>query len=299
VDLMMELVRCSRCETSQPRGHRFCEECGSALAATRAEPDGPDTVEHSVGAHLAGVSHCGHGPVRNEDAFALASDPAGDVLVVCDGVSTSPAADRASTAAARAACDAALMALRAGADGGGAVADGVRAAEIAVRALACGGVAPLSTIVLAVRRGRRLAIGWLGDSRAYFVGSGPPRRLTDDHNPFTEAMTAGHTRAEALTAPDAFALTRTLGGPSGARPDEPDVVTCDLPPDGGCLVLCTDGFWRAAPEPASVRALLDASGPEREALPLARALVRHGCDGRGRDNVTVAVLLVPPSATSN
>jgi serine/threonine protein phosphatase PrpC len=231
--------------------------------------------------------------VRNEDAFALATDPAGDVLVVCDGVSTSPSADRASKAAATAACTASLTAIRSRAADREAVSVGLRAAETAVRALSAHGHSPLSTIVLAVRIGRRLSVGWLGDSRAYFVGTGPARRLTDDHNLFTEAISAGVPRGEAAARPEAFSLTRSLGGPPNASPDEPEIVTCDLPAEGGCLVLCSDGFWHAAPEPDDIRALIGPPVNRPEALVLARRLVRHGCERHGKDNVTVAVLLIP------
>jgi serine/threonine protein phosphatase PrpC len=285
-------LRCVSCDTDQPPGHRFCEECGSPIGVT--QPGQSSQVEQSAAPHLAGVSARGRDPVRNEDAVALAADPAGDVLVICDGVSTSPAADRASAAAATAACSASLAAIRSGADGRDAVSAGLQAAEAAVRAFAGSGDPPLSTIVLAVRRGRRLSVGWLGDSRAYFVGPGPARRLTDDHTPFTEAVAVGVPRSEAAAEPDAFSLTRTLGGPPDAEPDEPDIVTCDLPAGGGCLVLCSDGFWRAAPEPDDVRALVGPPTARPDALALARRLVRHGCDRHGRDNVTAAVLLIPP-----
>jgi serine/threonine protein phosphatase PrpC len=296
VDLTMTLVRCASCATDQPPDHRFCEECGATLVSPERAPDVCEPVEVSAGRHLAGASERGLTPAHNEDAFAVLADPAGDVLVVCDGVSTSPSADRASSCAGSAARDATAGALRAGSDGREAVCAGLRAADAAVRAISgasAGGIPPLSTIVLAVRRGRRLSVGWLGDSRAYFVGPGTARRLTEDHTPFAEALSAGLTRLEALKRPDAFALTRTLGGPTAAPPDEPDIVTCDLPTAGGCLVLCTDGFWRAAPEPEEVRALIGTAA-EEDALTRAQRLVRHGCNRHGRDNVTVAVLLVPP-----
>ena len=57
-------------------------------------------------------------------------------------------------------------------------------------------------------------MGWLGDSRAYYIGPDASRQLTHDHSWVNEIVAAGRmTRAEAETAPLAHAITRSVGGP--------------------------------------------------------------------------------------
>src|SRR5579884_1012339 len=128
-------MRCPACGCEQPDENRFCEDCGARLGAAPPGPAcpqcgaGPDAVDADgfctrcghervapagdyvevvVSPRLAGVSDRGNVHPHNEDALALASDPAGDVLVVCDGVSSSQNAAGAAKAAAEAACAALL-----------------------------------------------------------------------------------------------------------------------------------------------------------------------------------------------
>jgi hypothetical protein len=116
-------MRCLQCGLEQPSGHRFCEECGARLTAADGFCSrcgfehggaGRGRVELAPAAHLAGVSDPGAVRDHNEDFLALAADPGGDMLVVCDGVSNSQHPDVAAAAAASAACDALRAALRAG-----------------------------------------------------------------------------------------------------------------------------------------------------------------------------------------
>jgi serine/threonine protein phosphatase PrpC len=313
----MRSMRCPACDCDQPADNRYCEDCGARLdrpAGDAACPQcggevGPGgfcercgfglsdgRTEDAVSPALAGASDRGKRYAANEDAFALASDPAGDVLVVCDGVSSSQAPAAAARAGCTAARDSLLAALRDGiARDTGALSAALSSAHDAVAGLprdpSTDRDPPEATIVAAVRRGRRVAVGWLGDSRAYYVTPEVARQLTADHSWLREEIEAGEiTAEEGLRSPLAHAVTRTLGGPDGR--DEPEARAFDLPPGPGLLLLCTDGLWAAFP---------DAAGFAREAWRLAaggdaravsRGLVEAAVERYGRDNATAAVLVL-------
>ena len=137
---------------------------------------------------LAGVTDRGLRHEQNEDAMeiAVADTEAGPVplAVVCDGVSTSARPAEASLAAAQAA----MAVLRSAADSGGdlaqASAEAVRAAGQAVAGLTeTPGAIPSATFVSAVVTDTTVTLCWLGDSRAYWLGTRPEsasQRLTTD-----------------------------------------------------------------------------------------------------------------------
>jgi serine/threonine protein phosphatase PrpC len=310
-------VLCPACGLDQPTGNRFCEDCGGRLGGPPAaacpecgagpvdlDADGfcrrcgheraapaRDHLEIVLSPHLAGVSDRGRCHPRNEDYLALAADPGGEVLVVCDGVSNSARPDEAAAVAAATACAALQESLR----GGGPIAleAALRAADAAVAAIPYTRTdaeeLPESTIVAAVRHGRTLSVGWLGDSRAYLITPHGGVQLTEDHSWLTEVVAAGElTLAEALESPRAHAITRTLGG--SATGDEPSVRTCPMPDGPAHLLLCTDGLWNYAREPAQLAELVHGFAAGTDALGLARRLVDYARDRRGHDNITVALL---------
>jgi serine/threonine protein phosphatase PrpC len=138
--------------------------------------------------------------------------------------------------------------------------------------------------------GRRVVVGWLGDSRAYHVSRAGARQLTQDHSWVNEVVAAGRmSLALALRSPQAHCVTRTLGGATGDG-DEPSLLAFDVPEEGGHLILCTDGLWNYAPEPERLAGLVRGQPAGADALSLARGLVGYALDRRGHDNVTAAVL---------
>jgi serine/threonine protein phosphatase PrpC len=292
-------MRCRGCGLEQAEGSRFCEDCGSPLRA--APPDGRahgpqarDHLEVAPTPRLAGVTDRGRRHERNDDYLALAADGCGEVVVVCDGVSSSQTPDAAAEAAASTTSAILRRALREPAPVGVATLQGaLRSAEEAVRALPFDPSAeddpPETTIVAAVRQGRRLTVGWLGDSRAYLLGPGGARQLTEDHSWINEVVGAGAmTLAEARRAPLAHAITRTLGG--RALYDEPSLRTIDIPEGHSLLMLCTDGLWNYFQEVWHLAELVHRHPPGADALALARSLVEHALNNNAHDNVTAAVL---------
>lgn len=288
---------CVACGASDVAADGFCTTCGFAQPAVR------DRVELDLPG-VAGVSDRGLRHHRNEDALALRAvvDRAGDgppdhvVAVVCDGVSTSDRPDDAAKAAADVAADVLLAAARSGGDLEQATRDAVSAAQEAVVALAGPGGArnaPACTYVSAVVSGGRVTVGWVGDSRAYWlaVDQERSRQLTEDDSWAQRMIRSGQlTEAEAAIDPRSHALVAWLG--ADASTVEPRVHT--VTPDGpGVVLVCSDGLWNYLPDADQLAAT---ALPAAVATPFAAAteLTALAIDSGGHDNVTVVVVPCNP-----
>jgi serine/threonine protein phosphatase PrpC len=252
---------------------------------------------------------------RNEDAVAVDEGAAAAggtfrALVVCDGISVSAHPELAAALAAATACDVLAARMRAPdaapAELTRVMRDALAEADAAMTrrfAPSAPGEGAGTTIVAALVVGRRAVIGWVGDSRAYWVAGGRAERLTRDHSWVSDVVLRGTmTETEARAAPLGGALTRCLGPleHGGAGQAEADIVELELAP-GGVLVLCTDGLWSYLTDDDDlaplVRASIDAQeGEHVTARGVARALVHHALACGGHDNVGVAVHLVDEAA---
>ncbi|MGH3867373.1 MAG: PP2C family protein-serine/threonine phosphatase [Pseudonocardiaceae bacterium] len=296
------------------RWDRYCEQCG-AWVADRWR----DRVELDIGI-AAGISDRGRRRHRNEDALALRdidlragpglARRAVSVAIVCDGVSSSDRPAEASETAAETAADALVVALRAEDGPVAATRDAIYAADRAVAKLAgsdgadgdwadgdgvngdgVNGRAPACTFVSAIVTGDAVTVGWVGDSRAYWIPQADtdtaPTRLTTDDSWLTQALAAG-TLSPAQAAADrrAHAITAWLG--EDADQVEPHVVTIE--PEGpGVVVVCTDGLWNYLDTVEELSAALPDDVLEAP-LDAARWLVELALLRGGHDNVTVAVV---------
>jgi serine/threonine protein phosphatase PrpC len=249
----------------------------------------------------AGVTDRGRHHPRNEDAFHLElvglPEERSVVAVVCDGVSSSVKADEASELAAQAAA----TLLAAVVAGPGSLADAtVHAADAANRVVAAlpwtatGRLAsPSCTLVSAACRGDDVAIGWVGDSRAYWVdrGAGKLSQLTVDDSWAEAQISAGRlTEAEADADPRSHAITRWIG--ADAPTIDAQVATMS-PTAGGRLLLCSDGLWNYAPTVQAMADLLANHADATTPIQLAEALTEFARDAGGHDNITVVVIDFP------
>ncbi|MEV4877105.1 protein phosphatase 2C domain-containing protein [Streptomyces cyaneofuscatus] len=291
---------CVACRSGRVDPDGYCENCG------HAQPRERDHMEQELGA-VAAVSDRGLRHHRNEDSFAVSSTALPDgspavVAIVCDGVSSASRPDEASAAAAVAANEALLESLPRGTHPQQAMHEAIIAASEAVNALAQdppGSAeheahrhqnAPACTLVGAIMAGGLLVVGWVGDSRVYWVPddrTGPPARLTEDDSWAAQMVAAGlMNEAEAYADERAHAITGWLGADSY----ELEPHTASFKPDRpGLVVVCTDGLWNYA---ESAEEMAAAVPPEAHRRPLhgAQVLVGHALDGGGHDNVTVALL---------
>lgn len=302
---------CVACRAGHVDPDGYCENCG------HAQPRERDHMEQELGS-VAAVSDRGLRHHRNEDAFAVSSTALPDgspavIAIVCDGVSSATRPDDASAAAATTANESLLDSLPRGAHPQQAMHEAIVAAAEAVNSLAAAPAeamehdphrhqnAPACTLVGAVAVAGLLVVGWVGDSRAYWVPDdrgGRPARLTEDDSWAAQMVAAGlMTEAEAYADERAHAITGWLG----ADAYELEPHTAAFKPDRpGVVVVCTDGLWNYAEAAEEMARVLprDAAG---RPLGAAQVLVGHALDGGGHDNVTVAVLpfAVPPQGAGS
>jgi serine/threonine protein phosphatase PrpC len=283
----------------------YCTECGEPSASER------DHWAERPATWVGGVCDRGVRHVRNEDAMALAASPsptderAFAALVVCDGVSSAPDSDVASLAAAKAARDLLVAGAPAGTtpvqgettarmgDWSARITDASRAAQDAILATV-GTMAhrenpPSCTFVAAVVDGPLVVVGWVGDSRAYWIpDDGEAHQLSVDDSWAQEMMAQGIPRANAESSPQAHAITRWLG------PDAPDPVArtaATLPDRAGWVLVCSDGLWNYCSPAADLAALLHATQEDVGDDPqeIAGALVDWANAQGGRDNITATL----------
>lgn len=289
--------RCVACGTGTIDDDGYCEHCG------HKQPRERDHMEQALGS-VAAASDRGLRHHRNEDFFTVAETATAEgspvtIAVICDGVSSATRPDEASAAAAAAGSEALLEAVPRGTHPQQAMHDALVAAAEAVNVLAGEGPsdpaknAPACTIVSALTADGILTVGWVGDSRAYWVPddrTAPSARLTEDDSWAAQMVAAGlMNEAEAYADSRAHAITGWLG----ADAYELDPHTASFKPDRpGVVVVCTDGLWNYAESAEEMAAAVPRDALTRP-LHSAQHLVGYALDGGGHDNVTVAVVPFP------
>jgi serine/threonine protein phosphatase PrpC len=279
---------CPGCGGTDFGAEGYCDTCG------QRRPSGRDHSELDLGG-LAGVSDLGRRHHRNEDAMGLGWLPRAELAVVCDGVSSSSRPDAASHAAVEAATGALFTALRKGIGAEPAIGVAARAAQASAALVAGpepGDNPPSCTFVCAVVTAEAVTVGWVGDSRAYWLpdGTGDAAAcLTADDSLAGQLAAAGVEVPTRAQNPQVMALVRWLG--ADARDTVPHITTF-TPAGPGRVLVCSDGLFRYRPEPAD----LAAATPRGPALATAGSLVRLALGEGGADNVTVVVLNYPPTA---
>lgn len=252
---------------------------------------------------LAGSTDVGRRHHINQDAIALWAAGAGrrGVLVVSDGVSSSPNSDRASQTASRVVTD--LLGSRL--DKG--LFDFDQADEIfnqvfesANRAVLADGAdgtpAGSCTLVAAVVEGDTVAVANIGDTRAYWLpDNGAAVQVSTDDSVAQAQIELGMSREEAENSIHAHAITKWLG--PEATDLEPRTVGQRV--DGpGWLMVCSDGLWNYASEASSMDTLLNqfwhAMPPGDGPDVLAHALVGWANTQGGRDNISVCLARLEP-----
>ncbi len=243
----------------------------------------------------AGVSDRGLRHARNEDAMALRQvAPDAVVVAVADGVSASHRPHEASRAAVDVAVDVLATAVLERADPVAATRDAVAAAAAVVATLRRpedGGTAPACTFVSAVVTGGRITVGWIGDSRAYWLagpGDPPSQCLTTDDTWAGQAVRAGReTPQEAYGDGRAGPLWRWLGADADSEPAQ--VTTLDTT-GSGTVLLCSDGLWNYLWNSDELAAVVRQAG---DPLKAATVLTEVALESGGRDNITAVVVTVP------
>jgi PPM family protein phosphatase len=323
-----------RCGATAVRDDRFCERCGTVLAPVRriavprVAPDEPSVCADcgdgtyvdryctvcgqrraeadSDQARLGGVvlvTDRGLEHPRNEDAAAagVVACETGEAIAVavCDGVSSSSAADTAAKAASTAGVDAMLNALAASREPEAAVLAGLT--EAAKAAVAAGSdtadrdIAPSCTyaavaVAPTAAGTTEIAVGNVGDSRVYWIPDPPAHAicLTIDDSVAQELISAGAAAGSDAVQSGAHTLTRWLGADAGPTPWSESGVRPITVAEPGVLLLCSDGLWNYLPEADDIAKFCAGNDAAAAAL----ALVDHALSAGGNDNITVAVILI-------
>ena len=303
----IEVTRnCPVCGTGAPISDLFCQTCGMQLTNDR------NHYSEQPGRWLAATTDRGRRHHRNEDASATDADEAAGfgILVVCDGVSSAQDTDLASLVGARAARDR-LRSLRTGSDRTGHGTDdrGERISAALIGAVEAAHQAVLGSDRSADQRLQYAAaavidaelIGWasVGDSRVYWLPDQDvtpsdrshdpapdlsPRLLSHDDSIAELQIAAGVPRDDAEHGPQAHSITNWIGHQA---PESAAEIGVFAPQSSGWLIVCSDGLWNYASDPAALRDVLNLllHGLRPGALALADALVRWAGDQGGADNV--------------
>jgi len=138
-----------------------------------------------------------------------------------------------------------------------------------------------TTMTVALVEDGHVAIGHVGDSRAYLIRDGKLEQLTEDHSLVAELVRSGKlSPEEAESHPQRSVITRVLGTDPSV-----DVDTFSIQTRAGDLfLLCSDGLTSMVDDGTILREV----ERNRDDLPAAaKALVRAANKGGGEDNITV------------
>lgn len=226
-----------------------------------------------------GVTDTGRRRLRNEDAF-ICEPP---LFAVADGMGGARAGEVAARLAA-----AALEEAGTETRGEQGVTDLIveanrRIWERALTDPATAGMGTTVTAALVDARSGTVAIGHVGDSRAYLLRDSALEQLTTDHSLVAELVQSGVlTPEEAERHPQRSAITRALG-------TEPNVDVETLTVEGrpgDLYFVCSDGVPVMLADD-EILAAIDGSGRDPETA--AEALVAAANVRGGEDNITVVL----------
>ncbi|QBX55316.1 serine/threonine-protein phosphatase [Nocardioides seonyuensis] len=149
-----------------------------------------------------------------------------------------------------------------------------------------------TTLTVALFDGEKLAMGHLGDSRAYLLREGEISQLTQDHTFVQTLIDEGRiTEEESRTHPHRNLILKAL---DGIRHEEPDLFEVPLQL-GDRVLVCSDGASGVL-SPERMADILGSGTPDFAAVELVRASLEAG----STDNVTCVVAEVSgtePDAT--
>ena len=227
----------------------------------------------------AGVSDTGRRRLRNEDAFVC--EP--PFFAVADGMGGARAGEIAARLAASALEESAPAAR--GQEGVVAlIVDANRRIwERAVSDPATAGMGTTVTAALVDPDTGAVAIGHVGDSRAYRLRTGALEQLTTDHSLVAELVESGVlTPEEAERHPQRSAITRALGTEPSVEVEAFTVAGAA----GDVFLLCSDGLSTMLGDDEVVSAI---EGAGRDPAAAAEALVAAANARGGEDNITVVL----------
>ena len=151
------------------------------------------------------------------------------------------------------------------------------------------GMGTTTTAAILDLEAEEVAIGHVGDSRAYRLRGGKLEQLTRDHSLVEEMRRKGQlTDAQAEDHPQRSIITRALGP---EREVEVDLQTVPAQP-GDVFLICSDGLTTMLTDEQIARLLTRATSLQSAV----RALVDEANRAGGRDNITVLAFRLEDAA---
>jgi protein phosphatase len=148
-----------------------------------------------------------------------------------------------------------------------------------------------TTATVALFDGERLAMGHVGDSRAYLYRSNEISQLTSDHTFVQSLIDEGRiSEKEARTHPHRNLILKAL---DGVHDVDPDLFTVELA-ESDRILLCSDGASGSL-DNRRLADILSTGSPDFAAVELVRASLEAG----STDNVTCIVADVVPATESD
>jgi PPM family protein phosphatase len=150
-----------------------------------------------------------------------------------------------------------------------------------------------TTMTVALVEGMAVAIGHVGDSRAYLVRGEQMEQLTEDHSLVNELLKSGKlSEAEAQMHPQRSVITRAVG----TDPDvDVDAFTIQAE-EGDVFLICSDGLTDMVED----EEILELVHRNRDALDTAvKALVAAANRVGGEDNITAVAFRISTSPATS
>ena len=143
-----------------------------------------------------------------------------------------------------------------------------------------------TTMTVAVVEGMTVAIGHVGDSRAYLVRDEQMEQLTEDHSLVNELLKSGKLSPdEADSHPQRSVITRAVG-------TDPDVDVDSFTIDaevGDVFLICSDGLTDMVDDEV-IRSVLEKFHNDLDRA--TKSLVSAANRGGGEDNITVVAFAI-------
>ena len=147
-----------------------------------------------------------------------------------------------------------------------------------------------TTMTVALVEGMTVAIGHVGDSRAYLVRGEQMEQLTDDHSLVNELLKTGKlSEEEAQIHPQRSVITRAVG-------TDPDVDIDGFSieaEDGDVFLICSDGLSDMVEDEEILEVVHEHRGDLEKAV---KALVAAANRGGGEDNITAVAFRISTDA---
>lgn len=296
------MTECHTCGCNTSPGDRFCGECGSRISSPDmvvSPIDGigalSDHVDIVIDHKFAAITDVGIKHKRNDDAVAVKKVENNYYVSLSDGVTNSQTPDLASAIAVKTSIEYMLS------DTTSTASQVIKESMVRAHRSVCNIPfdraididPPSATIINAIVKDDIATIGWLGDTRCYWVSDINSKLLTKDHSWMNHAIEIKKMDVqEAKNNKLAHAILKCLGMEdidNFSECEEPSIIEFKIN-ERGWLIICSDGLWNYTEEVENLK-MVSKYGKYDNAYDVCQSLVTYAKINGGKDNISVAVLM--------